>query len=188
MTIVKYSKFLNQFIQITPINILLVILTILFTTIPLLTDDILNLADNMIVRLALIFMLIGSFYYTKSPIVSIFSLLVIGRIFIERNNRKLLSVKRIITSSKDEEKEIVDEQGDIVDTNISINREVNGEIEAGLDYFPTDGLNDEILESSMFENSMNDKQVMEEAIRGEAAAQRMYGDVRPNSDISSNLI
>ena len=163
-----------------------VIVAVLFLTVPYASKDLLMTTDNLLVRGLLVAAVIGSLYVDM--LLALVVLLLVTRIFIERNNRKLLDAKAVITNNS-VRKDIVlpDEVGEIQDIEARVDRQVYSPEEGlpGLDFLPSDDQGDNNF-TPLGADSINGKTVLQSTVEGSAAASAVFGDQHPNPEISNN--
>jgi hypothetical protein len=181
MKITALSKSININLVVT------IVAGLLFLAIPSASTGILMITDNLLVRGALIAAVIGALYVDMFLAILVF--LVVARIFLERNNRKLLEAKAVITNNSVRVDTILpDEKGEIADSEARVDRTVYSPEQAtdsGLDFLSTDESGDNTF-SPIGVNSINSKSVLQSTVEGSAAASRVFGDQIINPDISNN--
>jgi hypothetical protein len=157
-----------------------------FLMVPYLSTNQLMISDNLLVRGILVAVILGAVYIDM--ILAILVFLVVARIFLERNNRKLLVAKAVITNNSVREDTVLpDETGDITNSEERVDRTVYSPEEAalpGLDFLPIEDLGENNF--TPVGASINTKTVLQSTVEGSAAASRMFGEEVVSPDISNN--
>ena len=178
---------IGKSINIDSLMLAKVLFIVAFLMVPSVTTRMLMLSDNLLVRGALIAAVVGALYVDMFLAIIVF--LVVARIFLERNNRKLLEAKAVITNNSVRTDTVLpDEKGEIEDSDARVDRTVYSpeqETAPGLDFLPIDESGDSTF-SPMGADSINGKMVLQSTVEGSAAASRVFGDQVINPDISNN--
>ena len=147
---------------------LLVLVGLLFLAVPYAPNGLILMSDNLIVRAVLIASCVGALYVDM--LLGIFVFLFVARIFLERNNRKLLEAKAVINNNS--------------------LRVVYSPVDTGQDaedyvsYLSNDDMGDSSF--APVDVSIDGKSVLPTTVEGSAASSTVFGDTHPGEDISNN--
>ena len=156
----------------------LAIAAVVFLAVPSLTDGILYLTDNILVRGVLIAVCIAALQYDM--LFGIFTFLVVTRIFLERNNRKIQDAKAVIVANAPKaEVVLADAGGEIADVEAKVDRQVYSPPGDELPYIPTDDSGDNTFKPVDY--TLDEKRVLTGVPEGEVAARTVFSDVRPGN-------
>jgi len=149
-----------------------------FLAVPLFPNSALYLTDNILVRGILIAACVGALYYDM--LFGIFTFLVVARIFLERNNRKIQDAKAVIVANAPKaEVVLADAGGEIADTEAKVDRQVYSPQGDELPYLPTDDLGDDGFKPVDY--TLDEKRALTGMPEGEEAARTVFSDVRPGN-------
>ena len=168
---------------------LLVLVGLLFLAVPYAPNGLILMSDNLIVRAVLIASCVGALYVEM--LLGIFVFLFVARIFLERNNRKLLEAKAVINNNSLRLDVVLpDGGGEIVNTEASVDRVVYSPVDTGQDaedyvsYLSNDDMGDSSF--APVDVSIDGKSVLPTTVEGSAASSTVFGDTHPGEDISNN--
>ena len=149
-----------------------------FLAVPSLTDGMLYLTDNILVRGVLIAACIAALQYDM--LFGIFTFLVVTRIFLERNNRKIQDAKAVIVANAPKaEVVLADAGGDIADVEAKVDRKVHSPLGGELAYMPTEDSGDNTFKPVDY--TLDEKKVLAGVPEGEVAARTVFSNVRPGN-------
>ena len=150
----------------------------LFIAVPSFTNDVLYLTDNILVRGILIASCLAALYYNM--LFGIFVFLVIARIFLERNNRKIQDAKAVIVANAPKAEVVLpDAGGEIADIEAKVDRQVYSPPGDELPYLPTDDIGDDSFKAVDY--TLDEKRALTSAPEGEEAGRTIFSDVRPGN-------
>ena len=165
-----------------------IVAALFFVVTPYAPNGLLLLADNIIIRTALILSCIGALYVDM--LLGIFVFMCVGRIFLERNNRKLAEAKAIIQNNSLREDivlpdnvggEVVPVKGAVVDRTVHPDAD---SVEDYVSYLTHDDNGDTF--HAIPDSSIDGKRVIQTTVEGSEAAKKVFGDIHPEKDISDN--
>jgi hypothetical protein len=111
----------------------------------------------------------------------ILTFMLVSRIFLERNNRKIKDAKAVINNAvkNGAKQEVVlpDQGGDIADTEAHVDRQVHSPGNDALAFIPNGDMG--MDEFHPMDYTLNEKKPLTGVIEGEAAATSVFGDVHP---------
>lgn len=171
--VVSFTKYLTRE------TISVVCAAILFLLVPVFPDSVLYLTDNLIIRGVLIAVCLLALQY--DGLLAIVTFLVVARMFLERNSRKIRDAKAVINVNSPKEDVVLPEvDGEIAETEAKVDRTVYSPSYGDeLPYIPNDEVGDNAFHS--VENSIDEKRVPSIVAEGEVAAHEVFGDVRPGN-------
>jgi len=172
-------------LKFTKNSIALAIVGLLFLIIPYAPNGLLLISDNLIVRALLIAACVGALYIDM--LLGIFMFLYVARIFLERNNRKLLEAKAVINNNSPRLDVVLPESGgEIANTEAHVDRVVYSpeESEDYVSYLSNDDMGDSSF--SPVDASIDGKKVLPVTVEGTAASSTVFGDTHPTDEISNN--
>ena len=175
-----YKKYLTN----NEVMIVLIAVALAFVLVPLYPDVMLYSTDNLIVRGGLIALCVGTLYYDM--LLGIFVFLLVARMFLERNNRKLGRVKAHIAGAGAQEKHEDNQlsgEGEIKDTEAKVDRHVYSPSNDEHPFMPGDELGDSAFHP-VGGSSLDEKRPLTRVPEGEGAASSVFGDVHP--EVSTN--
>ena len=150
----------------------------IFLAVPSFTNDMLYLTDNILVRGILIASCVGALYYNM--LFGIFVFLVVARIFLERNSRKIQNAKAVIVANAPKEEVVLaDAGGEIADIEAKVDRQVYSPPGDELPYLPTDDIGDDGFKPVDY--TLDEKRALTSVPEGEEAARTVFSDVRPGN-------
>lgn len=160
-------------------NIGLAIVAVLFIIVPYFPNTVLYATDNLLIRGILIAACVGGLYYNM--LFGILTFMLVGRIFLERNNKKINDAKVLINNSvkSGEKQEVIlpDQEGDIADTEARVDRQVYSPGNDALAFIPNGDMG--MDEFQPMDYTLNEKKPLTGVVEGEAAASSVFGDVHP---------
>lgn len=165
-------------IRLNTKTLLLVAVATSFLAVPWVSNSILYATDNLVVRGVLIAACVGSLYVDMFLGLLVF--LLVTRLFLERNNRKLSEAKAVIASTSIQNKVDVtlpDRGGEIVETNAKVDRQVYSLSGDELPYIPEDETGENSFHA--VDSSLDEKRPLTGVPEGEAAADSVFSNVHP---------
>ena len=160
-------------------NIGLGIVAVLFLLVPQFSNTVLYATDNLLIRGILIAACVGGLYYNM--LFGILTFMLVARIFLERNNRKIKDAKALINNAVKNggKQEVVlqDELGDIADTQANVDRQVYSPGNDALAFIPNGDMGMDDFQPMDY--TLNEKKALTGVVEGEAAATSVFGDVHP---------
>lgn len=165
-------------IRLNTKTLLLAVVAVSFLAVPWTSNSILYATDNLVVRGLLIAACVGALYVDMFLGLLVF--LLVARLFLERNNRKLSDAKAVIASTSAPNKVDVtlpDTGGEIADTNAHVDRQVYSPSGDELPYIPGDETGSDAFHA--VDSSLDEKRPLTGVPEGEAAADSVFSNVHP---------
>ena len=158
-------------------NFGLLFVAIAFIMVPSAPNSALYMSDNLLIRGLLIASCVGALYVDMLFGLCVF--LLVARIFLERNSRKIQDAKSLLEVADTPKNEVIlpDVAGDIAETEAKVDRRVYSPGGDELPYLPGEELGDNEFHS--IDGSINQKGALAMTTEGAAAASSVFGDVHP---------